>query len=131
MSKGRSICGTVGGVVIILSAFAHSVLGGKGMTEQLVAAKIPAEFLFGVQLGWQFGGAAMLALGVIVLLSFLRRGAALPSLLPARIIAITYLLFGAVALVVSSFDPFFLTFVVPGLLIGIGSFGGGSLRDAG
>jgi hypothetical protein len=49
------------------------------------------------------------------------RGAAAPRV-PAAIVSVAYLVFGAGALAVSG-DPFFLVFIVPGLLLAFASFG--------
>lgn len=123
MSPWRRVLGIVVAVLIVLSAVAHSLLGGAAMQAELAAAHVPADLLRGALVGWHFGGAAMLAFGVIVLATFARRqGASAASLLPARIVALVYLLFGAAALAVSDFDPFFLVFVAPGALLALASF---------
>lgn len=118
MSSRQRLAGVVAGALLILSAFAHSVVGGMALRAQLVAAQVPDDLLRGALVGWEFGGAAMLAFGIIVLHSFVRRaGAESVASVPAGIVAVTYLIFGAVALIASSFDPFFLVFIVPGLLL--------------
>ncbi len=124
MSRVRKVLGWVAGVLLVLSAAAHSLLGGKELRAALVAAQVPADLLRGTMIGWHFGGVAMLAFGLVVLHSFSRpSGAAAISLFPARIVAVTYLGFGAAALLFTGFDPFFLVFVVPGLLLGLAAFG--------
>ena len=126
MSRTRKVSGIVAGVLLVLSAGAHSLLGGAALRAELVAANVPGDLLRGVMIGWHFGGVAMLAFGGIVLHTFLRRRETAPaSLVPARIVAATYLLFGAGALVLTGFDPFFLVFVVPGLLLALASYGAG------
>jgi hypothetical protein len=127
MSQTRKVIGIVVGVLLVLSAGAHSFLGGAAIRSELLAANVPADLLRGATIGWQFGGVAMLAFGGIVLHTFVRRREAAPvSLVPARIVAATYLLFGAGALVLTGFDPFFLVFVVPGLLLALASYGAGT-----
>jgi hypothetical protein len=124
MSRVRSVLGIVGGSLLVLSAGAHSLVGGKELREALVTAQVPPDLLRGALIGWHFGGVAMLAFGVIVLQAFARKRDAAPvSLLPARIVAVTYLGFGAAALLFTGFDPFFLVFIVPGLLLGLAAFG--------
>jgi hypothetical protein len=123
MSQLRRVVGVVVGVLLVLSAAAHSLLGGEAIREALVAAEVPADLLRGALIGWHFGGAAMLAFGAVVLHTFARRrDADGVSLLPARIVAATYLAFGCGALVLTDFDPFFLVFVVPGSLLALVAF---------
>lgn len=118
MSRTRRVAGIVAGVLILLSAVAHSVFGGAAMQKELAAAHVPEDLLRGALVGWEFGGAAMLAFSLIVLYAFARpAGSSAVQLAPVRVVAATYLLFGAAALAVSDFDPFFLVFVVPGLLL--------------
>lgn len=122
MSKSRRLIGIVIGVLIVLSAVAHSALGGATLRAALVAAGVPDDLLRGVLVGWHFGGAAMLAFGAIVLHTFARPAKAGVSLVPVRIIATAYLLFGVAALVVSDFDPFFLVFIAPGAGLALVAF---------
>jgi len=123
MSQVRRVIGIVVGVLIVLSAVAHSALGGATIRASLAAAGVPEDLLQGALVGWHFGGAAMFAFGAIVLHTFARRReAGGVSLVPARIVAMTYLLFGAAALVVSEFDPFFLVFIAPGALLALAAF---------
>ena len=127
MPRLRRVLGIVVGALLILSAVAHSLLGGKGMREALVAAHVPADLLRGAMIGWYFGGVAMLAFGVVVLHTFAgRRGAAGVALFPSQVVAVIYLVFGAAALLLTDFDPFFLVFVVPGLLLALAASGRGA-----
>ncbi len=122
MSQARRIVGMVVGVLIVLSAVAHSAMGGPMLRKELAAAQVPDDLLRGALVGWHFGGAAMLAFGAIVLHTFVRRRGDAASLVPARIIALAYLIFGALAFVASDFDPFFLVFIGPGLLLALIAF---------
>lgn len=123
MSPLRRVLGIVVGVLIVLSAVAHSLIGGEAMRANLTAAHLPEDLLRGTLAGWHFGGAAMLAFGAIVLATFSRaRGAREIELGPVRIVALAYLLFGAAGLVVSGFDPFFLVFFAPGALLALAAF---------
>lgn len=125
MSRSRRVVGIVVGVFLLLSALAHSLLGGEALRAELTAAAVPPDLLRGALIGWYFGGAAMLAFGVLVLHAFARRAdRPAVSLLPVRIVAATYLLFGAAALAGSGLDPFFLVFVIPGLLLSWAAFAG-------
>lgn len=118
MHKTRPILGLVAGVMLILSAAAHSLLGGKEMGDQMKALSLPPDLVRGLLVGWHFGGVAMLAFGVIVLALFLRRlkGETVPSF-PAWVIGGCYLAFGLFAFVISSFNPFYSVFIVPAILL--------------
>ena len=107
------ILGIIAGVILILSGAAHSLLGWKALGAQLAQTNAPADLIGGLRIGWHFGGACMLAFGIIVLMIFVRR---MPAL-PAFAIGVLYVVFGAWALAVSNFDPFFAIFIVPGVLL--------------
>ena len=110
--------------MLVLSSAAHALLGWPSLRGELVAAHTPDELIRGLSLGWHFGGAAMLALGITVLVIFGGRlRGATTALWPAAVVAILYVAFGAYALVASQFELFFLlVFVVPGLLLGMASW---------
>jgi len=118
MRRTRLILGFVAGVLLLLSACAHSLLGWKSLSGRLAENQIPADLIQALAIGWHFGGVSMVGFGAIVILSFARyrkdQGA---SLAPVTIIALTYLAFGAFALVATQFDPFFLIFIIPGLML--------------
>lgn len=123
MTRSRIILGLVGGAMIIASAAAHSLLGWPQLRAALVQGGVPAALIPGLTVGWHFGGAAMLAFGIIVisLLVDRLRGRQV-SLRPVLIIAVVYLLFGIGAIVYSR-DAFFTIFVVPALLLLAASWG--------
>jgi hypothetical protein len=112
--------GLLAGVVLILSSGAHSLLGWPQVRAELAAANVPADLAFGLKVSWLFGGVAMLALGIITVAFFARRlrGDQGTSLVPG-VIAAVYVVFGCWALVANGFNPFFLVFAVPGLLIAV------------
>jgi len=118
MTRARAIAGLIAGANFVISAAAHSFLGWKGLGSELAALRPPADLALGLQLGWHFGGVAMLAFGIIVVLLCVKgmRGESV-SVLPLMVIAIAYLVFGVWALVASNFNLFFLIFIVPGLLL--------------
>ena len=71
--------------------------------------------------GWNFGGVAMLAMGLIAILHFTERARGEKvSRTPVRVIACAYVAFGSVAILVTG-DLFFLVFVVPGVLLAAAS----------
>jgi hypothetical protein len=124
MQRFRSILGWVAGAAMILSSAAHSLLGWKLLKAALQKVQADHELISTLALGWHFGGAAMLALGFIVVALFTHRlKGSTVSLRPAIVIGTTYVVYGLWALTVSGFDPFFLVFVVPGLMMLFASVG--------
>ena len=122
MQKSRDALGLLAGVMLVVSSGAHSILGWRGLRGELADAKVPADLMLGLQIGWQFGGAAMLMLGVVLFVTFGQRlrGTNTPLLL-AKAVAVTYLVFGAWALRASGGDPFFLVFLIPGAFLAMAS----------
>ncbi|MDF1501642.1 hypothetical protein [Roseisolibacter sp. H3M3-2] len=118
MSRLRPALGLAAGVVLLASAAMHSLLGWPGMRGQLVAAGAPADLVAGVRIGWLFGGAMILAFGVLACWAFAERlrGAA-PSMRALRVLGAAYAAFGVYALATGGWNPFFLIFVVPGALV--------------
>jgi hypothetical protein len=123
MGKIRDILGVVGGIVLILSSMAHSLLGWPEMLRQLQQTHAPTDLILGMKVGWLFGGTAILIFGLIVLNLFVTRlRGARTTTAPAAIFSVGYFLFGCWALAVSH-DPFFCIFIVPAVLVAIASFG--------
>ncbi len=91
------------------------------MSEQLAQTNTPPDLVQGLRFGWVFGGPVMLVFGILCISAFLKRfrGIAASTFAPV-LIAIAYLAFGAWALI-SSGDPFFMIFIVPGVLLAIAS----------
>jgi hypothetical protein len=122
LNRTRSILGIVAGVLMIASAAAHSLLGWPQLRAQLAQSRVPDDLAQGLAVGWHFGAAAMATFACIVLWVFIRRLRGEPApLVPPAIIAAAYLTFGTGALAVTG-DPFFLVFIVPGLLLAAASF---------
>lgn len=120
MKRPSDILGLLAGAVMALSFLPHSLLGWPALRDQLAATGAGADLVAGVMIGWQFGGVAMLAFGLIVITTFVDRlRGERPPLLPVRSIALLYVLFGAWGLLVSGGSLFFLVFLLPGLLTGI------------
>ena len=119
MTRVRSILGIVSGVMMILSAFAHGIPGWQMMGARLAATNAPADLQTGFKIGWIWGAPPMFIFGVICVTTFLARLRGKPvSLLVPALIAITYIGFGVWALLESG-DPFFLIFIVPGVLLAV------------
>ncbi|HEX6861588.1 MAG TPA: hypothetical protein VF414_02170 [Thermoanaerobaculia bacterium] len=121
MRQFQNMLGLLAGAVLALSSAAHSVLGWKQMQSSLAATNAPPDLVQGLRIGWLFGGVAILTFGCIALAVFASRlrGRAVP-LLPTALIALAYLWFGAWALVTSG-NPFFYIFIVPGAMLAIAS----------
>ena len=125
MKRARLILGIIAGAMLLASSVAHTWLGWQSLAERLATANVPPDLQTGLHIGWAFGGAAMVILGVIVIATFLGRvRGAKPPLLPVWVIAVVYMAFGAWAISASGGDLFFLgVFVVPGALLGIAANG--------
>jgi hypothetical protein len=120
-SRLSTYAGSAAAVMMLLSAPAHSLMGWPVMQAQLAQVNAPADLQLGLQVGWHFGGAAMIAFALIVLHTLRGRSrGTVTSVTPLRVIAALYLIFGAAALAISG-DPFFLVFIVPGTLVGVAS----------
>lgn len=122
--KPRNILGVLGGIVLILSAIAHSGMGWPALRAELAKAEAPADLVLGLQIGWHFAGVAMVAFGLIAISVFRHalRGES-PSMIPIFVISIAYFIYGVYALVVSDFNPFFFIFIVPAALLGAAATG--------
>ena len=121
MRQFQSLLGLLAGAVLVLSSAAHSLLGWKQIQKSLAAVQAPADLVQTLEAGWLFGGVAILTFGCIALTVFANafRGRAV-SLLPTGIIALAYLAYGIWALVTTG-DPFFYIFIVPGAMLGVAS----------
>ena len=120
--KTKSVLGLVAGAILLLSAFAHAILGWKAMSEQLAQTNAPPELVQGLHIGWVFGGPVMLVFGILSISTFFKRfrGEAASTFAPA-LISIAYLAFGTWAAVTTGGDPFFMIFIVPAVLLAIAS----------
>lgn len=118
MSRLRIIMGFVAGAILVASSGAHAFLGWPAVRIQLLKAHVPIDLLGGMLVVWQFGGVAMLTFGVIVLWLFTNLiNGRVVSLRPALLIGIAYVAFGVWALAIGGLSPFFLLFLIPGLLL--------------
>ena len=126
MNRLRVPIGLIAGVLLVLSSAAHSLLGWKSRGAALTSAGAPADLITGLSIGWHFAGVAMLVFGCIVIGTFVdvMRGRTV-SHRPVALIGAAYLLFGVWALGVSSLNPFFLVFIIPGILLAIVSWRAG------
>ncbi len=122
IDRARSISGLVAGVMLVLSGGAHSLLGWPQLRSPLEATGAPPDLVRGLALGWHFGGVCMLTFGYIAITTFAKAFRGQPvSMATTLLIAIVYLAFGAWALTISG-DPFFMVFILPGLLLAFASY---------
>jgi len=124
MKRTRIALGLAVGALLVASGLGHCLLGWRQLGAELAVVKVPPDLRQALAIGWSFGGVAMITFGCIVLMLFagLARGRAV-SLRPAQVIALAYVLFGTCAFVAAGFAPFFLVFIVPGLLLAFASWG--------
>ena len=121
MRQFQNVLGLLAGAILVLSSAAHSLLGWKQMQRSLAATNAAPDLVQGLKIGWLFGGVAILTFGCVALAVFaIRLRGNTVSLLPTGIIALAYLAFGIWALVTSG-NPFFYIFVVPGALLALAS----------
>ena len=118
MQAFRAVVGMCAALMLILSALAHSLAGWPGLRAQLIAARVPADLLAGLGMGWHFGGASMLVFGVLMLALFIARfrGERVASW-PAILVGAMYIAFAGWVTVQNGWDAFYLVFLVPGALL--------------
>ena len=120
MSRLPRVLAIIAAVILVLSSGAHSLLGWPALRARLADANVPAELVSGLGMGWHFAGVAMLVLGMLVfwLLAESRRSGA-SVVLPLQIIGGAYELFAIGCFALLGWDPFLLTFLVPGTLLSV------------
>jgi hypothetical protein len=116
----RSVLVLSAGALMVLSSAAHAFLGWPLLRGDLKSAGVAENLVGAMAVGWYFGSVAMLAFGAITLRSeiLLRKGDR-SGVVPVRMIATCYLIFGLVTFVSRNFNPHFLLFIVTGLLAGV------------
>ena len=126
MRHVKIVLGMTAAALMIASSLAHSLFGWKALRRALHEVGAPHDLILALSLGWQFGGTAMLVFGLTVMAVYWLRLRGRPvSQWPAVLIGITYLCFGICALLLSHLDPFFLVFIVPGVVLLVAT----ALRD--
>jgi hypothetical protein len=125
MRRPHAILGILTGVILLASAAMHSFMGWPALRASLTSAGVAPDLIAGLGIGWNFGGTCMTLFGVLALWLF---GAALRgrpvSLRPLVLIGIAYAAFGVGALVAGDMNPFFLIFIVPGIMLAAAAWGG-------
>lgn len=121
----RSAIVQLAGVLMLLSALAHGLMGWPVMSAELAQTGASPDLVAGLGAGWLWGSVAMAVFGIITLGAGARLRQGNRSGVPALLaIGLGYVAFGAWAFVVRGYEPFFLLFVVTGLLAGVPGLGG-------
>jgi hypothetical protein len=120
MSRISRTLALVAAVILLLSSGAHSLLGWPSLRARLADARVPADLVSGLAMGWHFAGLAMFVFGLLVLwlLAESRRNET-NVVLPLQIIGGAYELFAIGCFAFLGWDPFLLTFLVPGTLLSV------------
>ena len=104
---------------MIVSAFAHGLIGWPAVRAELARVQVPADLVGVVAAGWLFGSAAMAGFGIVVIVAAVRlRGGDCSGVFALRAIGACYFVFGLIAFVAQGYEWFFLNFVAAGLLAG-------------
>ena len=119
----RDVLGFIGGGLILVSSAAHSFGGWPAIASELAKTNAPADLVTGIAAGWYFGGAAMVIIGVTVVLQFVEfRWIPSVSLRATHVAVLFYLAFGLGALAITR-EAFSALFIVPGLVLAAASWG--------
>lgn len=110
-------------LAMMLSSVPHGLLGWPALQGELEAAGVSAVLQQGLRIGWLFGSAAMVIMGLVGLLA----ARAMPRGNPlawqvACVVGGAYAAFGVWALAASAGDPFFAVFIVPGMALALGAW---------
>jgi len=118
MSRLPRTLAIIAAVILVLSSGAHSILGWPSLRARMASANVPAELVGGLGMGWHFAGLSMLVFGILVfwLLAQDRRSSVNVAL-PLQVIGGAYELFAVGCFAFLGWDPFLLTFLVPGTLL--------------
>jgi hypothetical protein len=117
MSRLRTILVVAAGLVLIASSAAHSLLGWPQLLMRLTAEHVPQDLIAGLAMGWQFGGVAMLVLGLLALWLASVAQRSINVRVPVGLIGVSYIAFGAGAAAALGFDFFQVVFIAPGALL--------------
>ena len=118
-----AVFGIVIAVLVFASALAHGIYGWSAVREALSTYAVHSDIMGALAVGWYFGSAAMLTFACVILRDAVRQlGRKSVDSGTLWIIALAYVLFGAIAFIAREFNPHFLLFIVTGILVGAFSF---------
>lgn len=107
----------VGGVLSIVLAFPHALLGWPAIAGELVRSGVDPDRVAGIAVGWHFGSVAMTALGLVLLAAARSVPTSAWAFRATLAVGAAYVAFGVGAVLYRSPRPQFLAFVVLGALI--------------
>lgn len=119
MTRLRLALGLLACGFLLVSFGAHTFLGWPALQTELAQTTVPVDLMGALRSGWIFGGVAMAGFGLIAGRQLVRawRGVRDPAW-TVGIIAAVYIGFGLWAMLGrGSVQPFYLVFVVPGLML--------------
>jgi hypothetical protein len=118
IGRVRATIGLVAGLMILGSSVGHSIAGWRALRGALEQARVPADLMKGLHIGWQFAGAAMLVFGILVVWTYIDalRGRAVSFRVP-YLVSLMYLLFGMWSFRAAGDLFFLIVFVLPGALL--------------
>lgn len=115
--KLRAYLGLAAGMFMLAGAAAHALTGFLPFQVAFEAAGVPFGVITGSYIGWIWGSFAMTAFGLMTIIESSRALREGPYSRPVLWLAGgAYVVFGAWALGISGFNPYFVFFVVVGLL---------------
>ena len=119
----RNALGFIGGGLILLNSAMHSFVGWPAISSEVAKTNAPADLVAGLAASWHFGGAAMLIIGITIVLQFVevRRNPS-ASLRATQVAGFVYLVFGVGVLALTR-EAFAWFFIVPGLVLAAASWG--------
>jgi hypothetical protein len=119
MSRFLLRAGLLGGLLLTLSAIAHSTGWAAQFAEAVGAVALAPELVDGLQIGWYFGSFCMAGFGLIATAQAWRglRGRPVDRV-TTGVIGATLIVFGIWAMFFGGYNPFFFLFIVLGVLIG-------------
>ena len=122
--KAQAVVGGIGGILLVASSLAHTLLGLPPLRASLRQVGADRDLMETVTVGWLFGSVAMLSFGLILLIRSVRltRGKTVESA-PSLIIGICYVLFGLTAFLSTGLNPHFLGFILIGVLVAVSAVG--------
>ncbi|HSR15793.1 MAG TPA: hypothetical protein VLL51_08575 [Gemmatimonadales bacterium] len=113
----RSAIVQLAGVLMLLSALAHGLMGWPAMAAELAQTAASPDLVAGLGAGWLWGSVAMAVFGTITLGAGARLRHGNRSGIPALLaIGLGYVAFGGWAFAARDFEPFFLLFVLTGIM---------------
>jgi hypothetical protein len=118
IGRARATIGLLAGLMILGSSFGHSIAGWRAIHGQLEQARVPADLVKGLHIGWQFAGGAMFVVGILILWTYVDalRGRPVSFRVP-YLVSLFYLLFGMWSFRAAGDLFFLIVFVLPGVLL--------------